>query len=59
MKKFNVLNFGKFFEVASKEIEEFDIRAGLGANTKAGSLSGGNQQKAIVAREISLAPKVC
>ena len=56
--KYGTLNFSKFKERASKEIEEFDVRAGLGADTVAGSLSGGNQQKAIIAREIDLSPKL-
>jgi simple sugar transport system ATP-binding protein len=33
-------------------IERFDVRSGQGAVTRARSMSGGNQQKAIVAREI-------
>lgn len=33
-------------------IDKFDIRSGYGAFTIARSMSGGNQQKAIVAREI-------
>lgn len=33
-------------------IERFDIRSGQGLKTRAGSMSGGNQQKAIIAREI-------
>lgn len=33
-------------------IEEYDIRSGQGSSTIARSMSGGNQQKAIVAREI-------
>lgn len=37
---------------ANKLISEFDIRSGEGAKTKARSMSGGNQQKAIIAREI-------
>ncbi len=37
---------------ANKLIEEFDIRT-PGAATSAGSLSGGNQQKVIIARELS------
>ncbi len=56
--KYKTLNFPLFKEIANKEIEEFDIRSGLGADTIAGSLSGGNQQKAIIAREIALSPKV-
>lgn len=52
------LDIKKFKEVADKQIEEFDVRAALGSNTTAGSLSGGNQQKAIIAREISMGPKV-
>jgi simple sugar transport system ATP-binding protein len=38
-------------------IKEFDIRGG-GPLTRAGGLSGGNQQKVVVAREISRDPKV-
>jgi simple sugar transport system ATP-binding protein len=37
-------------------IGEFDIRAGKGPSTPAGGLSGGNQQKAVIAREIDLSP---
>lgn len=39
-------------------IEQFDIRSGQGSVTPCGNLSGGNQQKVIVAREISLSPDV-
>ena len=35
-----------------KLIEEYDVRSGQGAITKARSMSGGNQQKAIIAREL-------
>ena len=41
---------------ANHLIESFDIRSGQGGATVARSMSGGNQQKAIVAREISLEP---
>ena len=47
--------FIKFDEVnqyARKLIDEYDIRSGQGPITIARSMSGGNQQKAIVAREI-------
>lgn len=37
-------------------IRDFDVRAGQGSLTPARSLSGGNQQKAIVGREISHNP---
>ena len=33
-------------------IEQYDVRSGQGSITKARSMSGGNQQKAIVAREL-------
>lgn len=39
-------------------IENFDIRCGKGWMTDTASMSGGNQQKAIIAREISRSPKV-
>ena len=41
---------------AQRLIAAFDIRAGEGAGTKVRSMSGGNQQKAIIAREIDLSP---
>ena len=37
-------------------IEEYDIRSGQGPITTARSMSGGNQQKAIIAREIEKDP---
>ena len=43
---------------AKQLIEEFDVRAGQGSATMARSLSGGNQQKAIVGREIDLNPEL-
>ncbi len=39
-------------------IEEYDIRSGQGSATIARSMSGGNQQKAIIAREIDRDPKL-
>ena len=39
-------------------IEKFDIRSAQGADTMARSMSGGNQQKAIIAREINADPKL-
>lgn len=37
-------------------IEKFDVRSGQGSDTIARSMSGGNQQKAIIAREIDRDP---
>ncbi len=39
-------------EYADELIDKFDVRSGQGAVTVARSMSGGNQQKAIIAREI-------
>jgi ABC-type uncharacterized transport system ATPase subunit len=47
-----VLNQEKILSSAEKLIEEFDIRT-PGPLTSAGALSGGNQQKVIVAREFA------
>ena len=43
---------------ADKLIDQYDIRSGQGAITRARSMSGGNQQKAIVAREIDKDPEL-
>lgn len=54
-KEFQKNGFIKFDNVrkyANRLIEEFDIRSGQGAITAVRSMSGGNQQKAIIAREI-------
>ena len=50
--KTGFLNYGKFSSYANELIGKFDIRSGQGAITMARAMSGGNQQKAIVAREI-------
>ena len=52
------MNFGAMYRRAEALIERFDIRSGQGTNTIVRSMSGGNQQKAVVAREISLSPEV-
>ena len=43
---------------AERLIEQFDIRSGQGAKTITRSMSGGNQQKAIVARELDRNPEL-
>ena len=55
--RFSKKGFLKFKEIRSYAeglIEKFDVRSGQGAVTRARSMSGGNQQKAIIAREIDL-----
>ena len=46
------IRFDKVREYADDLIERFDVRSGQGPETPARSMSGGNQQKAIVAREL-------
>ena len=43
-------------QYAERLIEQYDIRSGQGPVTMARSMSGGNQQKAIIAREIDKNP---
>ncbi len=45
-------------EYSDKLIEQYDVRSGQGSITPARSMSGGNQQKAIIAREIDKQPEV-
>jgi ABC-type uncharacterized transport system ATPase subunit len=47
----------RLIERARTLIKQFDVRGG-GPTTRAGGLSGGNQQKVILAREIERDPKV-
>ena len=51
------LQLGKMFDRAKRLLTEFDVRGGT-PNTPAGALSGGNQQKVVLAREIDADPKV-
>lgn len=46
------IKFGEVRKYAEDLIERFDIRSGQGPETITRSMSGGNQQKAIIAREI-------
>ena len=57
--RFQNKGFLKFKEIenyANELIKRFDIRSAEGAKTIARSMSGGNQQKAIIAREIDRNP---
>jgi simple sugar transport system ATP-binding protein len=46
------INFSARSEIANQLVKEFDVRT-PSADTPAGKLSGGNQQKVVVARELS------
>ena len=52
--KKGILNKEGFDQFGSKMIDKYDIRSGQGIHTQVRSMSGGNQQKAIIAREIEL-----
>ena len=47
-----ILNKKEFETYGEKLIQEYDVRSGQGNRTQVRSMSGGNQQKAIIAREI-------
>jgi len=51
--KFGMLKFDKIYDYTNELIEKYDVRSSLGAKSLARSMSGGNQQKAIIARETS------
>ncbi|MBP5306007.1 MAG: ABC transporter ATP-binding protein [Lachnospiraceae bacterium] len=46
------IKFDAIREYSDKLIEQYDVRSGQGSVTVARSMSGGNQQKAIIAREL-------
>ena len=49
---------GNVRSYSDRLIEQYDVRSGQGSVTIARSMSGGNQQKAIVAREIDRDPRL-
>ena len=52
------LKRGPIRQYAERLIKEFDVRSGQGPITITRSMSGGNQQKAIIARELDKDPKL-
>ena len=66
LKKYNEEQFQKFRFIKKEEIrkyaeeliEKFDIRSPQGPTNSARTMSGGNQQKAIIAREIDVNPEL-
>lgn len=51
-----IMDYKKINEKARQIIEEYDVRTGHGEMTPARALSGGNQQKAIIGREVDRNP---
>ncbi len=56
--RFGFIRFKEVRNYARRLIEIYDIRSGQGPDTIARSMSGGNQQKAILAREIDKNPQL-
>lgn len=56
--KNGILNKEEINNYADRLIEEFDVRSGQGGITISRSMSGGNQQKAIIAREVDRSPSL-
>ena len=56
--KYGLIKRAPIRQYAKRLIETYDIRSGQGPETIVRSMSGGNQQKAIVAREIDKNPRL-
>jgi simple sugar transport system ATP-binding protein len=50
------LNKEAIKEYSDRLVDEYDVRSSQGSDTTSRSLSGGNQQKAIIAREVDRSP---
>lgn len=55
--KGHILDHGEIRDYTDRMIEEYDIRCPKKDKSNMGKMSGGNQQKAVIAREISRSPK--
>ncbi len=58
LQRHGFIRFDQVRRYAQQLIDQYDIRSGQGPDTLMRSMSGGNQQKAIVAREIDLGPEL-
>lgn len=56
--KAGIIDYKKVTGIARRIIAEFDVRTGNGEMTPARALSGGNQQKAIIGREMDRNPEL-
>lgn len=56
--KFGIISKSIMNENADRLIKEYDIRSSGGKATRVGDMSGGNQQKVILARETSTTPRL-
>ena len=52
------IRFDEIRKYSQDLIDQYDVRSGQGIHTVTRSMSGGNQQKAIIAREIELDSKL-
>ncbi|MCW2923864.1 MAG: transporter ATP-binding protein [Thermoleophilia bacterium] len=58
MVRFGIIDRAASAERAETLCDMYDVRSGGGIGSRAGSLSGGNQQKLVIAREIQRDPKL-
>lgn len=56
--KFGIMNYKEISKKANEIIDQYDVRTGHGEISPARSLSGGNQQKAIIGREVDRNPEL-
>lgn len=56
--KFGFIRREQVYAYSDRLIDQYDVRSGQGSDTVVRSMSGGNQQKTIVARELDKNPKL-